>query len=98
MNRFQKLSLATTAMTLLLIGVGGTVRGTGSGLGCPDWPRCHGKWYPPLEEEKAPAPGWWMAADGKWYPPDKKPHNAPRAMGVERVMIRLPLVVMTPTR
>src|SRR2546426_411993 len=35
-------------MTLLLIGVGGTVRGTGSGLGCPDWPRCHGKCYPPL--------------------------------------------------
>ncbi|MCW3036979.1 MAG: cytochrome oxidase assembly [Actinobacteria bacterium] len=48
MNRFQKLSLATSAMTLVLIGVGGTVRGTGSGLGCPDWPRCHGKWYPPL--------------------------------------------------
>ena len=48
MNRFQKLSLATTVMTLVLIGVGGTVRGTGSGLGCPDWPRCHGKWYPPL--------------------------------------------------
>jgi heme o synthase len=47
-NRFQKLSLATTVMTLVLIGVGGTVRGTGSGLGCPDWPRCHGKWYPPL--------------------------------------------------
>ena len=35
-------------MTLFLIGVGATVRGTGSGLGCPDWPRCHGKWYPPL--------------------------------------------------
>ena len=48
MNRFQKLSVATTAMTLFLIGVGATVRGTGSGLGCPDWPRCHGKWYPPL--------------------------------------------------
>jgi protoheme IX farnesyltransferase len=47
-NRFQKLSLATSAMTLFLIGVGGTVRGTGSGLGCPDWPRCHGKWYPPF--------------------------------------------------
>jgi protoheme IX farnesyltransferase len=47
-NRFQKLSLATSVMTLVLIGVGGTVRGTGSGLGCPDWPKCHGKWYPPL--------------------------------------------------
>lgn len=48
MNRFQKLAIATTAMTLFLIGVGGTVRASGSGLGCPDWPRCHGKWYPPL--------------------------------------------------
>ena len=48
MNRFQKLSVATTAMTMFLIGVGGTVRASGSGLGCPDWPRCHGKWYPPL--------------------------------------------------
>ncbi len=48
MTRFQKLSIATSAATLYLIGVGGTVRASGSGLGCPDWPRCHGKWYPPL--------------------------------------------------
>ena len=48
MTRFQKLATATAAMTLFLIGVGGTVRASGSGLGCPDWPRCHGKWYPPL--------------------------------------------------
>src|SRR6266702_2485650 len=48
MNRFQKLSLATTAMTLFLIGSGGTVRASGSGLACPDWPRCHGRWFPAL--------------------------------------------------
>jgi protoheme IX farnesyltransferase len=49
MTRFQKLSIATTASTVLLIAVGGLVRATGSGLGCPGWPTCFGRWVPPLE-------------------------------------------------
>ncbi len=40
MSRFAKLALATTATTLVLIALGGLVRATDSGLGCPTWPGC----------------------------------------------------------
>lgn len=45
----QGLATATVISVFVLVIIGGVVRVTGSGLGCPDWPLCYGKVLPPLE-------------------------------------------------
>ncbi len=43
---FRRLAFLTALFAYLQIALGGVVRVTGSGLGCPDWPLCHGHPYP----------------------------------------------------
>jgi len=42
---------ATTVALFLLMTMGNIVSATGSGLGCPDWPLCHGRFLPPAQVE-----------------------------------------------
>ena len=46
---FRGISAVTVAAVFALVILGGVVRVTGSGLGCPDWPGCDGGIFPPLE-------------------------------------------------
>jgi cytochrome c oxidase assembly protein subunit 15 len=48
-SAYSKITLVTLGALALIVATGAAVRLTGSGLGCPDWPKCYGQVVAPLE-------------------------------------------------
>ncbi len=73
-NTFRRIAKISLFLVYLVILAGAVVRMTGSGMGCPDWPKCFGYYIPPTAE-----------ADLEWQP--MKEYNTGQVIIVDEKLL-----------